>query len=404
MLNRQTWQGSREFGNKRLDNFLSHAGRDYQNFRNFDYSTEFNSSSCLSPYISKGLLSESEVIKKVLRVHSLKQSEKFVQEVFWRTYWKGWLEMRPKVWEDYRISVNKLFLDLENDKKLTEKYNKAISSQTGIDCFDFWINELVNTGYLHNHARMWFASIWIFTLDLPWQLGADFFYSNLLDADPASNTLSWRWVAGIQTKGKHYLATNNNIRKFTENHFNPKGLKEDAETKYENITYDIKEIETLPTTININEEEINILIFEENLLSDFSNEIGSKLLLASNICILTNSVIEDIFNLKSSPRKQVFSRECINDLHNRLVELGVKIEKIKICNKSEELTSYLSSKKWIGLKPNVGFYADLLKSDKILKNGFEFHEFRQKLDSLAFPFAKKGFFNFKTEIPNFIEY
>ena len=52
---------------------------------------------------------------------------------------------------------------------------------------------------------MWFASIWIFTLKLPWQLGADFFMQNLLDGDPASNTLSWRWSAGIHTKGKNYI-------------------------------------------------------------------------------------------------------------------------------------------------------------------------------------------------------
>jgi deoxyribodipyrimidine photo-lyase len=66
------------------------------------------------------------------------------------------------------------------------------------------VQELVETGYLHNHARMWFASIWIFTLRLPWELGADFFLRHLLDGDAASNTLSWRWVAGLHTKGKHY--------------------------------------------------------------------------------------------------------------------------------------------------------------------------------------------------------
>ena len=56
---------------------------------------------------------------------------------------------------------------------------------------------------MHNHVRMWFASIWIFTLNLPWQLGADFFMQHLLDGDPASNTLSWRWVAGIPVSYTH---------------------------------------------------------------------------------------------------------------------------------------------------------------------------------------------------------
>ena len=65
---------------------------------------------------------------------------------------------------------------------------------------------LKENNYLHNHARMWFASIWVFTLDLPWQLGAEFFMKHLFDGDAAANTLGWRWVAGIQTQGKNYLA------------------------------------------------------------------------------------------------------------------------------------------------------------------------------------------------------
>ena len=85
----------------------------------------------------------------------------------------------------------------------------------------FLAHELVETGYLHNHARMWFASIWIFTLRLPWELGADFFLRHLLDGDPASNTLSWRWVAGLHTAGKTYLARADNIANFTGRRFKP---------------------------------------------------------------------------------------------------------------------------------------------------------------------------------------
>ena len=68
---------------------------------------------------------------------------------------------------------------------------------------------------------MWFASIWIFTLRLPWELGADFFLRHLIDGDPASNTLAWRWVAGIQTKGRPYIARVSNISKFTNGRFCP---------------------------------------------------------------------------------------------------------------------------------------------------------------------------------------
>ncbi len=79
---------------------------------------------------------------------------------------------------------------------------------------DLIARELTETGYLHNHARMWWASFWIHAEGLPWELGADFFFRHLLDADPASNTLSWRWVAGLQTPGKTYVVRLSNIEKY----------------------------------------------------------------------------------------------------------------------------------------------------------------------------------------------
>ena len=97
-----------------------------------------------------------------------------------------------------------------------------MNGQTGIECFDAWAMELVDTGYLHNHARMWFASIWIFTLGLPWRLGADFFHRHLLDGDSASNTLGWRWAAGLHTRGKPYPADAQNIATFTAGRFTPR--------------------------------------------------------------------------------------------------------------------------------------------------------------------------------------
>ena len=114
--------------------------------------------------------------------------------------------MRPNVYKDY--------LNTCNDSNLPGK--------TGIKCFDHWTEEL-ETGYLHNHARMWYASIWIFTLRKSWVSGAKFFADNLVDWCPASNTLGWRWVAGLQTRGKMYVAKADNIRLFTNDKFFPKG-------------------------------------------------------------------------------------------------------------------------------------------------------------------------------------
>ncbi|WP_342076171.1 FAD-binding domain-containing protein [Yoonia sp. SS1-5] len=206
---------------KTLQDFVPQAGRAYATGRNYDGRAHV---SCLSPYIRHRILTEEEVLAAVTARHSPQAAEKFIQEVFWRTYWKGWLEMRPGVWTAYKSDLNAALNRIQTENGLRQEWEAACNGATGIDCFDHWANELVETGYLHNHARMWFASMWIFTLRLPWTLGADFFMRHLLDGDPASNTLSWRWVGGLQTRGKTYLARPDNINKYTNGRFRPTGL------------------------------------------------------------------------------------------------------------------------------------------------------------------------------------
>lgn len=209
----------------RLEAFLPNAGRTYAIRRNH---VDITGTSALSPYIRHRIITEAEVLRAVLDRHDAAEAGKFVQEVFWRTYWKGWLELRPTVWNDYRTELQAALKRFETESGLRQQWEAACKGGTGIDCFDHWARELARTGYLHNHARMWFASIWIFTLRLPWVLGADFFLRHLLDGDPASNTLSWRWVGGLQTQGKTYLATAENIARYTDGRFQPKGLATDA--------------------------------------------------------------------------------------------------------------------------------------------------------------------------------
>ena len=210
---------TRAAGLAALAAFVPRAGHDYSTSRNYDLGPGARSNvSGLSPYLRHRLVTESEVVAAVLAEHSAAAAAKFVQEVFWRTYWKGWLELRPGVLERYERALGALLPGVGSD------YELACRGETGIDCFDAWVAELKTTGYLHNHSRMDFASIWIFTLNLPWELGADFFYRHLLDGDPASNTLSWRWVAGLQTLGKTYLTDAENIKRCTGGRFTPVGL------------------------------------------------------------------------------------------------------------------------------------------------------------------------------------
>ena len=168
----------------------------------------------LSPAIRRRLVTEYELIASVLEGQPFWRVEKFVQEMMWRRYWKSWLELRPAVWSDYQADVTRLHGELRGYQ--ARRVQEVEEGRSGVEIMDYFARELHDTGYLHNHARMWFAGWWIHTEKLPWQLGADFFYRHLLDADPAANTLSWRWVAGLQTVGKTYLTRRSNLEKYME--------------------------------------------------------------------------------------------------------------------------------------------------------------------------------------------
>jgi deoxyribodipyrimidine photo-lyase len=214
---------TRAQGDAILQAFMPRMGRRYAGGRNTDHGPGAHKAvSVLSPYIRRRLVLEQDAVAAALAAHGPEDAEKFVQEVIWRGYFKGWLERRPQVWASYRTGLDADLAALDRDRRLRRDVERAMNGQTGLECFDAWATELVDTGYLHNHARMWFGSIWIFTLGLPWRLGADFFYRHLLDGDAASNTLGWRWVAGLHTRGKPYPADAQNITTFTAGRFAPR--------------------------------------------------------------------------------------------------------------------------------------------------------------------------------------
>ena len=209
---------TRAAGLAQLQAFLPDAGRRYADTRNHDEGPGRSNVSQLSPWLHAGLLKEHEVLEAVLAGHPGRTCDKFVSEVFWRVYFEGYLAQRPSIWRSYCEGRDRALGALSGTAGIGRTYQDATLGRTGIEAFDHWARELVQTGYLHNHARMWFASIWIFTLKLDWTLGADFFLRHLIDGDAASNTLNWRWVAGLHTRGKTYLARRGNIARYTANH------------------------------------------------------------------------------------------------------------------------------------------------------------------------------------------
>jgi deoxyribodipyrimidine photo-lyase len=164
----------------------------------------------LSPVTRTRLLLEREISAAARARHGVEAVAKFEDEVWWRLYWKGWLELRPAVWRQYRENLDAL------TQRPNERARAVAAGESGVAIMDHFARELVGTGYLHNHARMWWASYWIHVERLPWQLGADFFLRHLLDGDPASNTLSWRWVAGLHTPGKTYLVRRSNLERYVD--------------------------------------------------------------------------------------------------------------------------------------------------------------------------------------------
>lgn len=222
------WEPTRAAALARAEAFVSNMGGAYAARRNYDSGPGQGAVSALSPWVRRRLIAERELIEMATAGHG-PDAAKFVSEVLWRGYFKGWLEQRPEIWERYVAGLDAARVAVAQDVALGQRLAAAVEGRTGIHCFDAWIAQLRTDGWLHNHARMWFASIWIFTLRLPWELGADLFLRELVDGDVASNTLSWRWVAGLHTRGKHYLARAENIHRYTEGRFDPRGLDEEAE-------------------------------------------------------------------------------------------------------------------------------------------------------------------------------
>ena len=375
------FQTSRASAIEKLDNFIEKNLSDYSKQRNFDYGPDKRSNvSCLSPYITHGIISELEVIDKSLKKYSFAKNEKFIQEVLWRTYWKGWLELRPNVWLDFLNDLKKEREIFKDDKI----YKNAIEGNTNIECFNYWVKELKENNYLHNHTRMWFASIWIFTLNLPWQLGAEFFMHHLYDGDAASNTLGWRWVAGIQTQGKHYLATEWNIKKFTNNRFSKIELNENAapkisEKKYSIINNNFENSEVM--------ENKTLLVFENNLsfeITDFKNKKFKQILLISS----KNENRE----IKLSDNVVKFKSQLFNDQKNRLSEKSINCEIVDL----EEIKKMDDV---YALYPAVGENLDYIKLNNLDNIKFLY----RKLDQFSWQYCNKGFFNFKNYIPKIVQ-
>ncbi len=367
---------SRDGALKQLDAFINSELANYSFKRNFDLGPKDKSNvSCLSPYISHRLITEYEVAKTVLAKFPYQKVEKYIQEIFWRVYWKGWLELRPQVWTDFIEDLKGL--------KEDDNYKKAINGETQIECFNDWVKELKESNYLHNHTRMWFASIWIFTLNLPWQKGAEFFMKHLFDGDAASNTLSWRWVAGLQTKGKHYVAQSWNISKFTYNKYKNIKLNENALPLTDKREYKLSPLNFI---IEDNSNE-DLLVFENELNLENKNLKKYK-----NIYLVLLSNKARKINLEQKVLD--YKSKIIDDQKKRFKDLQI-IDELKFQTLTDEIKSFDVVHPSIG--ENYSYLNIMRKKQNLVLNLILREE-----DKFSWQFSNKGYFNFKNNIPKIL--
>jgi deoxyribodipyrimidine photo-lyase len=381
---------TRAHGVQRLADFVPHAGADYATGRNSDLGPDKPSAvSKLSPYLRHRLITEQEVTAQVLAQHNFAASEKYVQEVLWRTYWKGWLEMRPAVWRRFVSERDRAQQDFPNARAI----QAAESGRTGIHGFDDWAQELVETGYLHNHARMWFASIWIFTLRLPWTLGADFFMRHLLDGDAASNTLSWRWVAGLQTAGKTYLATADNIARFTQGRFAPKGLAREAVALTEPP---IEAPAALPQSARVDQTKPSLLLITHE-------DMHPESLVLKTLPIRAALVAVDDDLLWGEKSQQFVQAAATDTISRAQIYYGCDVK----TTPTLDAHTLIKAAKATGAEQIITPYAPVGPVEDALaqiapvlaRDTIALVQMRRDWDTQFWPHAKKGFFPFREKIP-----
>lgn len=161
----------------------------------------------LSPYLSRGVISLRQVVEKIKeRGFDFSQSEKLVQELAWREYFQRVLQAKP--------DLDTSFIRQEQAGPFRQGMPRAIiEAATGIEAIDLGILRLYETGYMHNHLRMYVASMACNMAKCHWTVPARWMYYHLLDADPASNFCSWQWVCG-SFSSKTYLANQENINRY----------------------------------------------------------------------------------------------------------------------------------------------------------------------------------------------
>ena len=386
---------TRQSALQRLDDFLAEAPL-YAARRNHVASGHPHVSR-LSAAIRHRLITEAEVVEAALQKYPFRVVEKFLQEVLWRGYWKGWLERHPRVWDHYGVS------DAAVDPEVATACREVAAGRSPSGIMNHFARELLETGYLHNHARMWWASYWTHHCGLPWEFGARHFFRHLLDADPASNTLGWRWVAGEQTRGKTYLATAQNIRKFCAPELLEQaggvGLDEHVVARAgladDPTVDDLNGLPELPNEVGLPDPQRRIALILHD--EDLCLETGSAALLRPAVVL---QFIPKPEPSPSEPRAQWLGQARADAARRAAAHFGCEV---RVCRTPEAMTGACVAE-GVGsvflMEPFVGPLRDQLREwpADLLPRGISLGRLRRKWDSVLLPHASRGFFPFWNKV------
>lgn len=365
---------------QRLDEFVQSGAAAYSRTRNFVKAGHGNVSR-LSAALRHRLLSEEEVLAAVLAAHRFSAVEKFVQEVVWRTYWKGWLEQRPGVWADYVRQAAAPGPDGAAD---------ILHGAASAGAMSRFTEELRATGYMHNHARMWWAAWWCHQHGLPWPAGARFFFDHLLDADAASNTLGWRWVAGLQTPGKTYLARRDNLDKYWEGQGPLEGIDDHVRARIPAETAD-RSRHSLPDY-----PEVPPLLEGAVALAGHADDLSIE---TTPLGAVRPGAVALVGQLREadSPVKRAWRSRAMDDASTRWkAHYGKNVSRLPRWEALSDWVREAGCDSLILMAPFVGPDADAWHPVRQTLRGAGIHvvECRRPWDQRLFPAARSGFFPF----------
>ncbi len=217
----------------------------------------------LSPYISRGLISTKQIAQAILdKGYKPHLIESFLKELAWRDYFQ-------QIWIDKRNTIDNDLKQAQSNVLNNQIPNSIITHNTGIIAIDNAIKDLYITGYMHNHLRMYVASLCCKIAHCHWHQCAKWMYYHLLDADWASNALSWQWVAG-SFNNKKYYANQQNINKFCYTNQNNTFLDVTYD-RFENIDLPSELQDLVSIKLNTNLPQINTFEIDNNLPSCIYN-------------------------------------------------------------------------------------------------------------------------------------